>query len=308
MGHGFIPMLGAGLMRWCGLFFVLMGSICVGAAPTTMPSTRPAGLAIAPIAHPAPVDFQKEVLPILASNCLACHNKTKAKAGWTLQRPADMLKGGDTGPAIVAKKGADSLILLAAAHQGDLAMPPKDNKVAAVDLTPQQLGLIKLWIDQGATGSVSANIAIKWQDVQESFAPIYGVAISADGQWAAFGRARELLVYHVPTKQVAARLTDPALTAFGKNLAHRDLTRSVAISPDGNWIASGAYGEVKLWKKARGAEKQLIASTDPIRATAASADGKFIAIASDSGIIQLFENGTHSKDLPGHTGAVFEAK
>src|SRR6266567_3086903 len=68
--------------------------------PATMPATRPAGIAVGYVAHPAPVDFQKEVLPIVASNCLACHNKTKAKAGLILETPADMLKGGDTGPAI----------------------------------------------------------------------------------------------------------------------------------------------------------------------------------------------------------------
>src|SRR6185503_16747811 len=77
--------------------------------PTTKPTTRPAGIMISPVVHPAPVDFQKEVLPILASNCLACHNKTKAKAGLVLETPADMLKGGDTGPAIVPKKGGESL-------------------------------------------------------------------------------------------------------------------------------------------------------------------------------------------------------
>jgi len=273
-----------------------------------MPATRPTGIAVASIAHPAPVDFQKEVLPILASNCLACHNKTKAKAGLILETPADMLKGGDTGPAIIPKKGAESLLLLAAAHQGELSMPPKDNKVAAIDLTGQQLGLIKLWIDQGATGSVSATVQVKWRDVQESFAPIYGVAISGDGQWAAFGRGRELLVYDVPTKQVTARLIDPSLTAFGKNLAHRDLTRSVAMSSDGNWIASGAYGEVKVWRRVRSAERPLMASAEPIRAMGASGDGKFLAIAGDGGVIQIFENGKKSKDLTGHAGTIGAVK
>src|SRR5690349_18672072 len=137
------------MKRFFAPVLLLCGSVCAAAAPSThpatMPTTRPAGIAIAPVAHPAPVDFQKEVLPILASNCLACQNKTKAKVVLILETPEDMLKGGDTGPAIIPKKGADSLLLLAAAHQGDLVMPPKDNKVAAVDLTSQQLGLIKLW-------------------------------------------------------------------------------------------------------------------------------------------------------------------
>jgi len=173
------------MIRW-SLIAVLL---CCGGAfaapstrPSTMPATRPAGIGIANIAHPAPVDFQKEVLPILASNCLACHNKTKAKAGLILETPADMLKGGDTGPAVVPKKGTESLLLLAAAHQGELSMPPKDNKVAAVDLTPQQLGLIKLWIDQGATGSVSSIVQEKCRVVQQRSAPTHGVPISAAGQ------------------------------------------------------------------------------------------------------------------------------
>ena len=313
-GHEYMAMapgLTVGVVMLRGLILICL---CAGLAlaapatqPSTKPTTRPAGIAILPVVHPAPVDFQKEVLPILASNCLACHNKTKAKAGLVLETPADMLKGGDSGPAIVPKKGAESLLLLAAAHQGDVVMPPKDNKVAAVDLTSQQLGLIKLWIDQGATGSVSANVAVKWADVQESFAPVYGVAISGDGQWAAFGRGRELLVYHVPTKQVA-RLSDPALTAFGKNLAHRDLTRSVAMSSDGNWIASGAYGEVKLWKRGAAGDKQSIPSAEPIRAIASSADEKLRATGGDAGVIHLVENGTTSKELAGHAGAIAALK
>ena len=35
-------------------------------------------------------------------------------------------------------------------------MPPPDNDVKAKPLTPQELGLIKLWIDQGAKGEVKA--------------------------------------------------------------------------------------------------------------------------------------------------------
>ncbi len=291
---------------------VALAILSVGATtqPATRPTTQHAGIPIATVQRNTPVDFEKEVLPILASNCMACHNKTKAKAGLILETPADMLKGCDEGPAIIPKRGTESLLVTAAAHQGELTMPPKDNKVAAVDLTPQQLGLIKLWIDQGATGSVSSSVEVKWREVQESFAPIYAVALSGDGQWAAFGRGRELLVYHVPTKQIAARLVDSSLSEVGKNLAHRDLIRSLAVSPDGNLLASGAYGEVKLWKRARGGQKYAIASTEPIRAMATSADSKLIALANEGGVIQIVDagSGQKTKDLAGHVGAVLAVK
>ena len=189
-------------MKFFKRFLFVLLACCASAlaapttAPMTQPTTQPNAIAITAIQRNTPVDFEKEILPILSSNCMACHNKTKAKAGLVLETPADMLKGGDDGPAIIPKRGAESLLVLAAAHQKDLVMPPKDNKVAAVDLTPHQLGLIKLWIDQGATGTISAAAEVKWQAAAESFAPIYAVAITSDGQYAGFGRANQLFIYH----------------------------------------------------------------------------------------------------------------
>ena len=89
-----------------------------------------------------PVEFTREVYPVLKKNCLACHNTTKAKANLNLESPADMLRGGDGGPALAPGKSAESLIFKAAAHlDEDSAMPPKGNKVEAVALTSEQLGL-----------------------------------------------------------------------------------------------------------------------------------------------------------------------
>ena len=61
-----------------------------------------------PIADPAssgePVHFDRDVLPFLSDNCLSCHCKTTTKGGLNLETPELMLKGGDTGPAIVPKR------------------------------------------------------------------------------------------------------------------------------------------------------------------------------------------------------------
>ena len=51
-----------------------------------------------------------------------------------------------------------------ASHASEPIMPPKDNKVNAKPLSPDELGLLKLWIDQGAEGMVSGkNAVLNWQ-------------------------------------------------------------------------------------------------------------------------------------------------
>ena len=213
-------------------------------------------IAVAKLDRSTPVDFEKEILPVLNSNCLACHNKTKAKADLVLETPADIRKGGENGPAVVAGKSGESLMLKAASHTGEQVMPPPGNKVAASDLTPEQLGLIRLWIDQGATGEVRGPPPVAWQAVPADFRPIYAVAVTPDGKYAACGRANRIDVYHLPTKRLVARLSDPTIKADGKGAdaapAHRDMVESLAFSPDGKVLASGSYREVKLWLRPEG--------------------------------------------------------
>src|SRR5256885_1306336 len=70
---------------------------------------RQSSIAITEPKRTGPVDFEKEILPILNNNCLACHNQTKAKADLILENPQTILKGGESGPAVVPGKSGDSL-------------------------------------------------------------------------------------------------------------------------------------------------------------------------------------------------------
>ena len=251
-------------------------------------------------------------MPILTKNCVACHNTKKAENALVLETPQTILKGGDSGPAVVAKKSAESLLLKAAAHLDEPVMPPVDNKVGAVALSSDQLGLIKLWIEQGATGEIAAQRPpIKWQPLPAGMNPIYAVALSADGQYAACGRANQIFVYHVASGQLVTRLTDPALTKSGlyenQGLAHLDLVQSLAFSPDGNLLASGAFREVKLWRRPNYVHKvDLAGGSAPAQAIGISPDGKFAATGEASGAIKLWDLATAKdpKTLAGHTAAV----
>jgi len=84
-------------------------------------------------------------------------------------------------PSMYAGKGAESLVLQAASHQDDdLKMPPRDNKAKAKNLTPPQLALLKLWMDQGAKPSPKTERVIAWQPLPESVNAILSVTVTPD--------------------------------------------------------------------------------------------------------------------------------
>lgn len=223
---------------------------------------KPAPIEVAKLDRSTPVDFEKEILPFLSNSCLACHNKTKAKASLVLETPDDIRKGGDNGPAVVPGKSGESLMFAAASHNAEKPMPPVGNKVAAVDLTGQQLALLRLWIDQGATGKVKGAAPIAWRTLSPSVAPIYAVAVSPDGKLAACGRGDRILLYNLAEPAAPTSLVDPALNSADPDnaAAHRDLVQSLAFSPDGTRLASGGYREVKLWQRKSDGRKESGAS------------------------------------------------
>lgn len=93
------------------------------------------------------VDFAKDVQPIFAQRCYECHDGKKSKSDLRLDVRENAMKGGESGKAaIVAGKSSDSpLIHRVAGTNPDEIMPPKGEK-----LSPEQVGILRAWIDQGA--------------------------------------------------------------------------------------------------------------------------------------------------------------
>lgn len=93
------------------------------------------------------IDFAKDIQPLLAQNCYECHGSQKQEHGLRLDQKVSTLKGGDSGPAIVPGKSAESLLVHAVAGaRDDLKRMPKKGE----PLNAQEIGLIRAWIDQGA--------------------------------------------------------------------------------------------------------------------------------------------------------------
>src|SRR4051812_5017434 len=104
-----------------------------------------AGLVFTVGAHAEGIDYLRDVKPVLAKHCYACHGAEKQKAGLRLDPAAAARKGGNSGPAVVPGKAGDSLLILAVTGAGDLKrMPPREPFLDA-----RQVALLRSWIDQG---------------------------------------------------------------------------------------------------------------------------------------------------------------
>lgn len=210
-------------------------------------------------------DFLADVFPFLSDNCVACHSKSTRKGGLNMETPADILKGGDSGPAAIPGKGGESLLLKASSHEdADSAMPPRDNKAKAKNLTPVQLGLLKKWIDLGAKPGKARVREVKWQPLPPQLRSILSVAASQDGKMIACSRGNQVFVYEAGSSQILFRTE-----------AHQDQVQALAFSPDGTVLASGGFREIKLWKK----EQPVAVNHAPARGSvfAVSADGQWLA-------------------------------
>jgi hypothetical protein len=220
-----------------------------------------------------PVDFEKDIQPILDEKCVACHNVAIAESKLILEDVPAILKGGKRGTAVVAKDVQKSLIYQVAARAADPAMPPLPNKVSASAFTPQELGLLKKWIEEGATpGAGSGQHSVPWQSVPANMHAIYSVALSNWGRWAACGRANQIDLYDITTGEYVTRLQDPALLTikqgekqfYPNGAAHRDFVHALAFHPQGNLLASAGYREVKLWQRGSSAPTASFAQDQPV--------------------------------------------
>lgn len=87
------------------------------------------------------IDFAHDVVPILETACTQCHGRGKSNGGFKLDTREDVLKG----DVLVPGDSASSyLIELVAGIDPDNVMPQKGKR-----LTPEEVGLLRAWIDQG---------------------------------------------------------------------------------------------------------------------------------------------------------------
>jgi pectin methylesterase-like acyl-CoA thioesterase len=123
-------------------FGLALTAAAQAAAPTMPPASTKPG-----------VTYTNDIKTILDASCVKCHSGDKPKARLKLDTLEGALKGTKDGPILKAGDSANSLLVKITAHltaDHDSWMPPLNNKAGIKPLTPDQIGLIRAWIDQGA--------------------------------------------------------------------------------------------------------------------------------------------------------------
>ena len=101
--------------------------------------------------------FENRVRPLLADKCQSCHGSLKQQASLRLDTKAGVLSGGESGPAVVAGRLDESLLIQAVRREG-LEMPPEES------LSPEEVEVFEKWVRDGAywpkESEVSSTIAL----------------------------------------------------------------------------------------------------------------------------------------------------
>lgn len=272
-------------------------AVIVAAGLASMPWLAPprVGATELPIAMPEriePVRFQTEILPMLAANCVACHNARQQEGGLSLETVAAIVAGGDSGPAVIAGEPDSSVLLVRAAHLDPDAdtMPPQGNSIGGRSLTPEELGLLARWIAEGAAaGPATTAGPIAWRPLPPGTGPVLAVDVTADGRLTAAARGNRVSLFDTVSAAEVGGLVDDAVTVAADAIgaAHRDPLGALAFSPAGDRLATGSFRTIKVWRRTPPRIAPL-PETDAATAVAVAATGDRVAFGlPDGGIVLI---------------------
>ncbi len=245
--------------------------------------------------RPEPVAYEKDIEPIFVNKCHVCHSGVLKEGKFDLTSYETMMKGGKRGKPIIPGKADDSLLVKLAGKTQKPLMPPKSEE----PLTPEELALIKLWIDQGAKAPSGKRekAPVIITGLPAGVTPVRALAVSPDKGAVAAGRGNQIHVYDAGSGTHVRTLLDPELTGADKKPvagAHLSIAESLAFGPDGRFLASGAFREVVIWDAQTGMVRQrLTGFADRVVALAFSPDGKLLATgggaAAEDGEVKVFD-------------------
>ncbi|TXT30545.1 MAG: hypothetical protein FD138_2269, partial [Planctomycetota bacterium] len=163
--------------------------------------------------------FETNVRPVLAEHCLKCHGSKKQWAGLRLDSREALLRGGDSGAAIVPGKPNESLLIRAVRQDDEKLKMPEDGKLA-----DRQIADLVRWVEMGAPFPDAPKTAGRNRDPNHwAFQPLAAtvIPVAKNNAWSESAVDRFVLA-----KLEAAGLS-PAVKADKRTLIRRvtfDLT------------------------------------------------------------------------------------
>lgn len=254
---------------------------------------------------PEAVDYARDIAPIMETYCIACHTADDANGELVLDSFADMLNGGEHGPAVTAGEPDSSRLFLMVSGRMEPVMPPDDMEGP----NEAELALLRLWIEQGAKGP-EGNVPVRRMprtpEIERTSAeplPVTALALSPREPLLAVARFNSVEIIDIGSDKTVRTLP----TQPGK-------VNDLRFSTDGSRLVvasgvAGAYGQATVFTVADGQPvAELVGHRDILYAAAFSPDGKTIATAGYAAEVYLWDvaSGEKLQTLAGHNGAVFD--
>src|SRR2546428_2827072 len=189
-----------------------------------------------PDATSTPVSFSKDLAPILAKKCVACHGPEKSKGHFRLDSFDWLMKAGESksAPVVPSQPEKSELVRRLSAKDEDDRMPQKDDPLPA-----EHIALIERWIKDGAKfdGADPKAPLVRLipkaphpapPAVYRHPVPVTALAFNPDGNELAVGGYHELTIWKPSDGKLLRRI---------RNVAQR--THSVDYGPVGALLAAG---------------------------------------------------------------------
>lgn len=98
--------------------------------------------------------FEKQIRPVLVEHCVECHGDKKQQAGLRIDSREALLKGNESGPALVpGQPGESRLVRVLRYSSDDIQMPP------AGKLADHHIQAFEKWVEMGAPWPTTASLS-----------------------------------------------------------------------------------------------------------------------------------------------------
>lgn len=249
------------------------------------------------------VSFTDQVAPIFHQRCLACHNARTAKGRYNMETYAAIMSGGESGDAIDPGDGEFSTLCVMI-EDGSM---PQD----ADPLTPEQIELVKQWVELGARLESSADPQAPLIRIMPRFSqpappeeyrvpiPVTALAVHPETNLIASSGYHEVLLWTLadasqedeaqedeatPQAKLERRITNVAERVYGMAF-HRDGNRLAVASG-----TPGQLGEVKIFDIHDGSLiADLMVAKDAMFDVTFSPDGEKLAACGADRMIRVFD-------------------